>query len=1077
MTDRAVERESRPDFEPADFSVLRTPLLPFDELVAFGAGLTAARAHPERVEAALAEDRVLLRARLRAIVARPEVREALFVASPSLHESLGEWFERPDSERGQKVERTLVRYFERMAARSTPFGLFAGCSIASLAGSTRLELAPRRCYQRRTRLDMDYLLALSEALPRDPALRPNLRFRPNSSLYRAAGRLRYAQARIGQNGRTYHLVAVEPTDYLLSTLERAASGARPPELAAALVDDETSVLEAEEYVDELIESQILVSELAPPLTGSRPFHAMLAPLRDHPAAAKVVQRLDEADAAMDALDDAGIGADPERYLGVAHLLAELPATVELPRLFQVDMFKPVIGAHLGGAVLREIIRGVALLHRSTNAGGDALRQFADEFARRYGDREVPLVEALDEESGIGFERSSALTTEASPLLAGILFPPAAEGRKVSWGAREQFLLRKLEQAWHSDAAEIALADADFEALGGSAPVPPLPDSFAVMATVIAASDEALAQGEFRVHVHSVFGPSGARMLGRFCHGDPALAEALIRHLHAEEALDPEAVFAEIVHLPEGRLGNVLLRSVLREHEIPYLGRSAVPLDKQVPIDDLQVSVHDGGLVVLRSRRLGRRVVPRLSAAHNFHGPENLSLYRFLGSLQEQSTSGRVFWSWAPFDRAQFLPRLTSGRVILSPARWHVCSEDLESLAKARNNDRFQRAQALRQDFGLPRFVALADSDNTLPVDFENALSIDAFAHLVKDRTSATLIELSPPPDALCAHGPEGRFAHELVIPMLRRRAVTPPKPTRPRRPTGVRRFAPGSEWLYAKLYAGTSSVDHVLSGLVAELVAGFADAFDLWFFVRYADPDWHLRLRFHGEPRCVNGELRHALEARSSSVLGDGCGWRLQLDTYEREVERYGGDEGIALSERIFHADSEAVLGIVALLSGDEGSDARWRLTLRGIDALLDDLKLDLPARRRVIGRMRKAAADEFRFVGRVERQLHERYRKHRRELEALLDRSRDEMSDLAPAIEVLHRRSERLRPVLAELEDAARAGRLSCTIEDLATSYVHMHANRLLRSAQRAQELLIYDFLERLYESAAARAGASSRK
>ena len=36
-------------------------------------------------------------------------------------------------------------------------------------------------------------------------------------------------------------------------------------------------------------------------------------------------------------------------------------------------------------------------------------------------------------------------------------------------------------------------------------------------------------------VTGVFGPSGARMLGRFCHGDPALAEALIRHLQAEEA--------------------------------------------------------------------------------------------------------------------------------------------------------------------------------------------------------------------------------------------------------------------------------------------------------------------------------------------------------------------------------------------------------------------------------------------------------------------------------------------------------------------------------------------------------------
>src|SRR5207248_3995651 len=123
---------------------------------------------------------------------------------------------------------------------------------------------------------------------------------------------------------------------------------------------------------------------------------------------------------------------------------------------------------------------------------------------------------------------------------------------------------------------------------------------------------------------------------------------------------------------------------------------------------------------------------------------------------------------------------------------------------------------------------------------------------------------------------------------------------------------------------------------------------------------------------------------------------------------------------------------------------------LRGIDALFEDLKLDLAARRRVIARMRKEVGDEFRFVGGVERQLDERYRKYRHELEALLDPSRDEASDLGPGIEILRRRSERLKPVVAKLEDAARAERLTCTIEELASSYVHMHANRLLRSAQR---------------------------
>ena len=37
------------------------------------------------------------------------------------------------------------------------------------------------------------------------------------------------------------------------------------------------------------------------------------------------------------------------------------------------------------------------------------------------------------------------------------------------------------------------------------------------------------------------------------------------------------------------------------------------------------------------------------------------------------------------------------------------------------------------------------------------------------------------------------------------------------------------------------------------------------------------------------------------------------------------------------------------------------------------------------------------------------------------------------------------------------------------------MHANRLLRSEQRAHELVLYDFLARLYESQLARTSATS--
>jgi hypothetical protein len=45
-----------------------------------------------------------------------------------------------------------------------------------------------------------------------------------------------------------------------------------------------------------------------------------------------------------------------------------------------------------------------------------------------------------------------------------------------------------------------------------------------------------------------------------------------------------------------------------------------------------------------------------------------------------------------------------------------------------------------------------------------------------------------------------------------------------------------------------------------------------------------------------------------------------------------------------------------------------------------------------------------------------------------------------------------------------------------MAVSLTHMRANRLLRSAHRAQEAVFYDFLERIYEGRAAREKASQR-
>jgi thiopeptide-type bacteriocin biosynthesis protein len=242
-------------------------------------------------------------------------------------------------------------------------------------------------------------------------------------------------------------------------------------------------------------------------------------------------------------------------------------------------------------------------------------------------------------------------------------------------------------------------------------------------------------------------------------------------------------------------------------------------------------------------------------------------------------------------------------------------------------------------------------------------------------------------------------------------------------------------------------------------------AADVWFFIRYGDPDWHLRLRFHGDPGRLAAEVLPRLESLSARLAR-----KLVLDTYEREIERYGGDEGMEPSEGLFQADSEAVVGILEAYTGDAAADARWRLCLKSMDLLLEELGLDLETRFRLADSLRASFLKEFRGEGPFERQLGDRFRRDRNALEALLDPRRESESPLAAGVSILRRRSETWRPVAQTLRRLAAEARLTTPLENLAGSFLHMHANRLLRASARAQELVIYDFLSRLYESRLAR-------
>lgn len=1037
----------------ASFFVLRTPLLPAEPWPAPATLGVDDAALPPALEA---EARQMADA-FRALLEDAAVREALFVASPDLQQGLQTWLDDPEHPHARNVPTTLYRYLTRMRTRPTPFGLFAGQATGEVGAQTSLTLSGETT--RHTRLDMGYLTALCAAL--EPTLRPALRYRPTPALATFSDQHRYAEGRVDPDtrGRRNDQVSVQRTPAIDAAL--AATPARPAALAEAVraVHPEVSPDDALAFIDGLIDASVLVSALAPPITGEDPLLDVVATLAD--TAPALAAALSEVRATLHRLDQDGLGQTAERYEAITTTLQALPAPPDRRRLYHVDLYRPD-ALTIGPALIRALEEAVSVAHGlSAPWEEEIFQRFMARFEERWGEDERSLVEVLDDERGIGFG-GEGRTSDLSPLLRGLPFAGDGEEAKVRFGPREQHRLRRLQET--AAGGEWALSDADLAALREPSP-PPLPDAFAVMATLAASDAAALDRGEGQLLLVGASGPSGVPLMGRFCLGDPKLRAHVEAHMRAEEATRPDAIFAELVYSPEGRLGNVICRPRLRPWEIPYLGHGAAPEDHQILVSDLRVRVY-GGRIHLRSARLDRPVVPCLTSAHNFTA-DDLPIYRFLASVGRHGVQASVAWSWGPLASAPSLPRVRRGRIVLSLARWTLTKEELSPLAEARTPGSLLRAaRALRDRRGLPRVLRLEQGDNVLTLDLERPLALDALASAGR-LGGVTLSERWPEPEQDCVMGPGGRYTHEIVVPFVRReapQALPPPPPVTDAR--ARRAWMPGSDWLYLQIFCGSLSADAALTQVIAPLIAEARAAGMLhsWFYIRYGDPEWHLRVRLRA------GDQTPALLARAEALLepwrADGRIGRLRVDTYQPELERYGGAEGMALAERLFEADSDAALAVLALLDGDEGEDARWRLCLRALHLLLLDLEIPLPERVVLLAQLRAGWGARTGADKAFETALNARYRRERAALEAMIAPDWDPEHPLAPGFVILAERSQAFRETGAALRQAA----LSVPLGALVQSYAHMLVNRWMRSQSNQVEVVLYDLLLRLYKSAAAR-------
>lgn len=995
-------------------------------------------------------------------LASPGILEAIYLASPSLVARLDYWRNRPESKSGRKVTTALLKYLIRMSSRATPFGLFSGVALAHFADATEIKPYNMQLDRRKTRLDMFYLSTIQQQWAQSNEGQQKLRYVPNSTLYRLGSHLHYIESYHSLQ-RQYRLSSVECDEALDLMLQLADGGKPESELVEQFCSacPETAPEEVKGYLQQLIKEQVLVVELKLPLTNGQTDQAFVHELqradnlRDSMLLQTVIDNLGTLDQKQT--------AQPNDYQAIVQKLKELPYPVSENKLFQTDSWRSMARAQLDKSLVTMLEKTLLTLKAQSVSAHSRFQEFITSFQQRFEGQFIPLLQLLDDEAGIPF---SSYTGYETPLLAGVNIVNRQQrtAKRQSQSELEKFILKAMKQNARAECIQLCSNELLMHS-NTTAIWQQLPASFAANISCYLDND-----GKPLLHLHGFIGPSGANLLGRFCHLDGELQQKVRDYLSAEEALSPEVVFAEVVHMPDGRPGNVIARPLLRHYEIVFLADTLLPKEQQIPLQDLYVFI-EAGQVKLWSKRLNKQVIPRLTSAHNYFS-RSLGVYHFLCMLQHQQALLPHFSTPASFLQMDIQPRVQLDNVIIQEAQWQVERSMLSALVV---DHKWQPDawSALQLRYQLPRYVCYAVSDNVLTIDLHNPVMITVLLGETSGQSQIQLKESLAMQYQSMVASEEGPFAHEIIVPMINEKALPfvtlHPNPAKQLETSIQRRFAPGSEWLSLKVYAAQSTAELVLSETITPLLQQCQQQglFRKWFFIRYSDPDWHLRIRLCGEPSLLYGQVLPLIQKHLASWLESCRVHKIELFTYQREIERYGGDAAMDLAEKVFQADSYFVLQILSLLR-QHGESVRWRMALLGVDTMLTAFGYDLARKLELISGLRQGFGQEFQENAQLRTQLGKKYRNYqvqlRQDFQAL--ESATSEPPLQQMSVIRQQFLQQLQPIVAEILCLQQKEQLSCSLDILLHSLLHMFNNRIFKAYGREQELVVYDFLRRHYLS-----------
>jgi len=982
-----------------------------------------------------------------------EFQAALYLASKAFYDEL----EKKHFEYGALNDRqryTIIKYFNRASFRCTPFGLFSAFSLVDW-GNASTGMVVSSAVRPYIQPDFSVLVQMLEKLMHSDTA-GQLLFYPNASVYVTDTDIRYVKTDIEQQAQTrFSMVAVSRNVVLKQVLHFCKTGKTLADLRQYLAEHAgADTAGAQEFIKELYEAEIIVPDIRPNVIGRYFRQQLMYYLQrtaDDPEANRVINDL--ADLLQRPEPDAA------RLAAIATRMTRYLAGTEQQKSFYYAVAeRHAVAGALPARYQAQLQEGLhCLISLSREEMPDELEKFKKAFIAKYECGEIPLLEVLDPQLGIGYGDFDTVSDKL-----GIINDASNTGGRnssSSSGPRDKDGLAMLLREWqvwtsHATPRELVITDAHLDKVREKDVQSKLPPSISVM---------------FRIAGEQIFfehagNCSALSLLGRFSCSEEvaAFGKEIARK---EQEMNSGVVFAEISHVCNMHSANINQRDHLREYEIPVLTYAAIAPDKQIPLSDLVVSVVND-TVVLRSKKLKKIVVPRLASAYNYT-KSTFPIFRFLCDLQSQQLVSNFSFSLpALAPGLKFYPRVVYKSCVLQVCEWHFGAEDMQYLLAAGSSQQAALFREFAAAHHIPRYFAHTYLDNYIVYDLEKDEDIHFFLREIKNKSSVILKEFPYLHGESHITGEDGQpLLGQYVAMLYQQEDVYRDKVYY--RPESVKavQLRDTSDWLYFKIYCHPLSSDSLLTDHLLPLVEKKlrAGAISDWFWIRYNDPDYHIRLRIRPS-KNNHGGCFEAINVLLNRLWTIKLVSSFQTDQYKRETDRYSAE---------LMLDVEKVFGTSSALAGEllkHKHKYEWdepRVLAEAVVAI-----------RKILACFGYAHQQKADFCKLRFEQFFLEFQSPRT-LKPSIEKVHKQIAPLVTALLADKKHGLLYTPLEKNLGMLDRHYRLkkvrSIRLEDLAADMIHMHLNRLFTDRQRNYEMAGYYLAWRSLSSELYRQGAEA--